>query len=61
MHHFITESRRRWDCGIKHKSEWTSEGERKRVTGVWETEQTLRKQGSAYDGMLIYYIKRSAT
>ena len=24
---FITESRRRWDCGMSHKDEWASEGD----------------------------------
>ena len=24
---FITESRRRWDCGMSHKEEWASEGD----------------------------------
>ena len=36
---------------MERKSEWTSEGEQKRVTGVWETEKTLRDQMSAYDSM----------
>ena len=24
---FITESRRRWNCGMSHKDEWASEGD----------------------------------
>ncbi len=36
---------------MERKDEWTSEGEQKRETGVWETELTLRKQRSAYDSM----------
>ncbi|SCY53256.1 hypothetical protein SAMN02910292_01979 [Lachnospiraceae bacterium XBB2008] len=36
---------------MERKSEWTSEGEQKRATGVWETEKTLREQMSAYDSM----------
>ena len=34
-----------WKRGMERKSEWTSEGEQKRDTGVWETEKTLREQG----------------